>query len=235
MRRKNLKYCPECGNKNQDDHTFCMNCGSALDQLVVKSIPTLEPQPAPYQPSAPLLVRRNFLIWWLLSMVASPLYMVYLYFNFEDMNNLELARPHKEGPSLETNKDNIILYLVLSAFIPFFIIIVRYWKYDKFYNYLEYSSMKNQTMPISGKKQIGLLITMVSTLIIGSVLLNLIALPIVFNLIWLMGLFIGLGAACLLVGVVLSFYYIYTEYIWQKAMNERVLMINPQAEEKTLF
>ena len=139
-----MKYCPECGNKNQDDHSFCMNCGSALDQLVVKSIPTLEPQPAPYQPSAPLLVRRNFLIWWLLSMVASPLYMVYLYFNFEDMNNLELARPHKEGPSLVTNKDNIILYLVLSAFIPFFIIIVRYWKYDKFYNYLEYSSMKNK-------------------------------------------------------------------------------------------
>ncbi len=90
-------------------------------------------------------------------------------------------------------------------------------------------------MPTSGKKQIGLLITMVSTMIIGSVLLILLALPIVFNLIWLMGLFIGLGAACLLVGVVLSFYYIYTEYIWQKAMNERVLMINPQAEEKTLF
>lgn len=235
MRRKNLKYCPECGNKNQDDHSFCMKCGTDLDQLEKKSIPTLEPQARPYQPVAPILVRRNFLIWWLLSYIANPIYLLYLYYNFEDMNNLELARPHKEGPSLKTDKDNMIIYLVLSAFIPFFIIILRYWKYDKFYNYLEYNSAKNQTMPISGKKQIGLLITMVSTLIIGSVLLNLLALPIVFNLIWLMGLFIGLGAACLLVGVVLSFYYIYTEYIWQKAMNERVLMINPQAEEKTLF
>ncbi|MCK5046132.1 MAG: zinc-ribbon domain-containing protein [Candidatus Heimdallarchaeota archaeon] len=230
-----MKYCPECGNKNQDDHTFCMNCGTALDQLEVKSIPTLKPQPAPHQPSAPVLVRRNFLIWWLLSMVASPLYMVYLYFNFEDMNNLELARPHKEGPSLVTNKNNIILYLVLSAFIPFFTFIVRYWKYDRFYNYLEFSSVKNQTMPMSGKKQLGISIAMMILLIIGSVLLNLIALPIVFNLMWLMGLFIGLGAACLIVGMVLSFYYIYTEYIWQKAMNERILMINPHAEEKTLF
>jgi hypothetical protein len=212
-----------------------MKCGTDLDQLEKKSIPTLEPQARPYQPVAPILVRRNFLIWWLLSYIASPIYLLYLYYNFEDMNNLELARPHKEGPSLKTDKDNMIIYLVLSALIPFFIIILIYWKYDKFYNYLEYNSAKNQTMPISGKKQIGLLITMVSTLIIGSVLLYLLVLPIVFNLIWLMGLFIGLGAACLLVGVVLSFYYIYTEYIWQKAMNERVLMINPHAEEKTLF
>ncbi len=207
----------------------------ALNQLEVKSIPTLKPQSTPYHPKAPVLVRRNFLIWWLLSFVASPLYMVYLYFNFEDMNNLELARPHKEGPSLVMNKDNIILYLVLSAFIPFFSIIVRYWKYDKFYNYLEFSSVKNQTMPISGKKQLGISIAMIVLLIIGAVLLNLLALPIVFNLMWLMGLFIGLGSVCIIAGMVLSFYYIYTEYIWQKAMNERVLMINPQAEEKTLL
>jgi len=230
-----LKYCPECGNKNQDDHSFCMNCGGALDQLEVKSIPTLEPQARPHQPFAPVLVRRNYLIWWLLSYVASPMSLLYLYYNFEDMNNLELARPHKEGPSLTTEKNNIIIYIVLSALIPFVLIVVRYWKYDKFYKYLEYNSMKNQTMPISGKKMLTVSILMFSLMIIGITLLYLLILPIVINLIWLMALFIGLGSAFILVGMGLGFYFIYTEYIWQKAMNERILMINPHAEEKTLF
>lgn len=230
-----MKYCPECGNKNQDDHSFCMKCGMVLDQLEKKSIPTLEPQARPQQPYAPVLVRRNFLIWWLLSYIASPIYMVYLYFNFEDMNNLELAKPHKEGPSLEMDKDKMMLYLVLSVFIPFFIFILRYWKYDKFYNYLEFNSVKNQTMPISGRKQLGLTIALFVMMISGSILVSLTALPIVFDEFWLMWVFIGVGGACMLVGMVLSFYFYYTEYIWQKAMNERVLMINPHAEEKTLF
>lgn len=176
-----------------------------------------------------------FRIWWLLSYVASPIYTVYLYFNFEDLNNLAQVRPPKEGPSLIIDKNNILIYIVLSLFIPFFIIIVRYWKYDKFYKYLEYNSVENQTMPISGKKQLGLSIALFALLFGGSTFMGLLALPIVFYEIWLMGLFIGLGLALLLTGMGLSFYFIYTEYIWQKAMNEQVLMINPQAEEKMLF
>jgi hypothetical protein len=95
--------------------------------------------------------------------------------------------------------------------------------------------VKNQTMPISGKKHLTVSILMFSLLLIGTTLLYLLILPIIINLTWLMALFIGLGSACILAGMGLSFYYIYTEYIWQKAMNERVLMINPHAEEKTLF
>ncbi len=230
-----MKYCPECGKENQDNHLFCMNCGTELNRLEKKSIPILEPQPTPYQPNLPVLVRRNFLIWWLLSYVASPIYLIYLYFNFEDLNNLVQLRPPKEGPSLKTDKNNVLIYIILSTFIPFFMIIVRYWKYDKFYKYLGYNSVKNQTMPISGKKQISLSILMFSMMLIGTVLLNLLILPMVYSEFWLMGLFIALGVASLLTGMVLSFYFIYTDYIWQKAMNEQILMINPHAEEKMLF
>jgi hypothetical protein len=230
-----LTFCPECGNKIQDNHRFCNKCGADINLLEKKSIPTLEPQGRPYQPDAPVLVRRNYLIWWLLTYLVSPLAYLYLFYNFEDLNNLLQARPPKEGPSLFTDKNNVLMYIVLSVFIPFFIVIVRYWKYDKFYKYLEYSATKNQTIPLSGKKQLWLSIGMLILVMGGSTFFGLMGLPIVFYEMWLFGLFIGLGIALTLVGMGLGFYSIYAEYIWQKAMNEQVLMINPHAEEKTLF
>ncbi|MBK5115078.1 MAG: zinc ribbon domain-containing protein [Candidatus Heimdallarchaeota archaeon] len=230
-----MTFCPECGNKIQENHQFCNKCGADINLFEKKSIPSLEPQARAYQPSAPALVRRNYLIWWLLTYLVSPFAYLYLYYNFEDLNNLVQVRPPKEGPSLITDKNSVLMYIILSVFIPFFIIVVRYWKYDKFYKYLEYSGTKIQTMPISGKKQLAYSIMLFVFLLTGIALLYMLYIPFVLNTVWLIGLFIGLGAACVLASMGFSFYFIYTEYIWQKAMNEQVLMINPHAEEKTLF
>ena len=230
-----MKYCTECGNSNQDNHAFCMKCGAELDKLEKIGLPAYETQPISNQPIAPILLRRSFVNWWLVSILFSPLAFFYLYLNFEDMNKLEQARPAKEGPSMYMDNNQILMYIVLSALIPFFIIIVRYWKYDKFHKYLEYQSNSQSTIPISGKKCVGLFVTLFLLLIAGNVLLSLIGLPIILGELWLTGLFIGLGSLFLIASIVISIYFIYSDYIWQKAMNEQILMIDPYAEEKALF
>ena len=231
-----MTYCPECGSEIKGDFRFCNNCGSDLQALEKGKVPTLKPQMQYQEPHAPnLLVRRNFLIWWLLSYLASPIYMVYYYFNFEDLNKLVQARPNKEGPNLLTDKNNILIYIVLAVFIPFFIIVLRYWKYDKLHNYILYNEPKSKTIPDSGKKQIAISIMIFAFSLVGVAFFYLLNIPFIWGTSWMWGLFIGLGVAFVLVGVGFSFYFIYSEYIWQKAMNEQVLLINPYAEEKTLF
>lgn len=230
-----MKYCRECGEKNSDDSSFCTKCGTQFALLKETGSAIVEHKVITEQPRVAPLVRRNFLLWWALSFVASPLYFVYIYFNFEDMNNLEERDVAKEGPSMKMEKDNIIMYMILSFIIPFVGIVVRYWKYDKFHKYLEYNYEKNQTMPISGKKYVWLTVIMILMLTIGSVLLNLLPLPFIFTSGLMLGLFIGISVLTLIVGMGISFYLIYIEHIWQKAMNERILMIDPNAEEKSLF
>ncbi len=230
-----MTYCPECGNKIENDFRFCNKCGADLQNLEKGTGPKMEPQVQYYHPTAPNLVRRNFLIWWLLSYLASPIYMVYYYFNFEDLNNLVQARPNKEGPNLQTDKNNILIYIILSVVIPFFIIVVRYWKYDKLHKYIMYHEHDSKTIPPSGKKQVVVSILLFVMMLVGVALIYMIYIPFVYSTVWLFGLMIGLGVAFILVGLGLSFYFIYSEYIWQKAMNEQVLLINPYAEEKTLF
>ncbi len=232
-----MKYCRECGEKNTLDSTFCTKCGTqfALVDEKGKELQATEPT---IEQVKPVLYRRNFLLWWVITFVAAPIYLLYLYYNFEDMNTLEEIDTSREGSSMRTEKDKILIFLILSYFIPFIGHVVRYWKFDKFHKYLSYNAETNQTMIMSGKKRlwIGLLFSFFVTA--GTTLLYMLYLPYATSipLTWLQyGLFLGIGLFLILVGLIIAFYLIYQEYIWQKAMNERILMINPNAEEKQLF
>ena len=229
-----MKYCRECGEKNTVDSSFCTKCGTQFMQLdeTGKSVQKIRTDLAPVKP---VLYTRNFLLWWLLSYIATPVYLIYIYLNFEDMNKLEEIDDANEGPSMSMEKDSIIVYLILSLFIPFVGLVVRYWKFDKFHKYLTFNSEKNQTMPISGKKRLWLNIITVFFTYAGITLLYMLYWPVATSTALYLGLFIGLGLLCMLIGTSIGIYLIYTEYIWQKAMNERILMIDPNAEEKQLF
>jgi len=229
-----LKYCRECGEKNTADSSFCTKCGTQFVEVSEdrKGLPVAKPA---IVLAKPILYRRNFLLWWILTFVASPIYLVYLYFNFEDMNALEENDPNREGPSMKTKKDNIIMFLILSNFIPFVGHIVRYWKFDKFHTYLNYNADKNQTRIMSGKKRLWTGLIAVFFLYAGITLLYMLYWPPATATALNLGLFIGIGVLCFLIGMGLSIYLLYQEYLWQKAMNERMLTINPNAEEKQLF
>ncbi|MHA1308873.1 MAG: zinc-ribbon domain-containing protein [Candidatus Heimdallarchaeota archaeon] len=232
-----MKYCRECGSENTEDSSFCTKCGTQF-ALVDENGKALQVTEQTIEQAKPVLYRRNFLLWWVISFVASPIYLVYLYYNFEDLNAIEENDPSGEGSSMKTKRDTIMIWLILSYFIPFIGHVVRYWKFDKLHKYLSFNTETNQTMIMSGKKRlwIGLLASFFVTA--GTTLLYMLYLPYVtyISLTWLQfGLFLGIGLFLVLVGMVIAFYLIYQEYIWQKAMNERILMINPNAEEKQLF
>jgi len=229
-----LKYCRECGDKNTLDSTFCTKCGTQFAQ-VDENGKALQVTEQTKEHTKPVLYRRNFLLWWILTFVASPIYLVYLYFNFEDMNALEENDPNREGPSMKTKKDTIIMFLILSNFIPFVGHVVRYWKYDKFHKYLNYNAETNQTMIMSGKKRLWTGLIAVFFLYAGITLLYMLYWPPATASALSLGLFIGIGVLCFLVGMGIAIYLLYQEYLWQKAMNERILIIDPNAEEKQLF
>jgi len=230
-----LKYCTFCGVKNLDDNVFCSKCGNKFIELDESGQPIQEIRTDP-TPKKPELFIRNYLLWLLISLVVSPINLLYIYFNFEDMNKLWDYEGSIEGPSMKMDEDRIILLIFLSYVIPFMGLVIRYWKYKNFRTYLKYNAPKNQTIPISGKKYVGIAIIDIILLYAGIALMYLtIYLPIASSSPLNFGLFLGFCLLTSLTSLGLSIYLLYNEYKWQKAMNERILTICPNAEEKPLF
>jgi hypothetical protein len=224
-------FCPNCGAENSKESQFCGECGISLIETT-KPV-QLESESEPFfNAERANLVRRSYLIWFLLTMVISAFNFVYLYFNFQDLNELDKATPNKEGPPIKTESDKIIIYMVLSLFIPFFMFPVVYWKYDKLYKYLKANPMKQKTMPISGKKRLTYQILMFFFSLIGGVLISV---GTYFYDPLILYILMPLGSVLLLVGMGLGIYIIVCDYRWQEALNERILQINPNAPEKSLF
>ncbi|HUT82959.1 MAG TPA: zinc ribbon domain-containing protein [Candidatus Bathyarchaeia archaeon] len=243
-----MTYCPMCGTNNEDKYLFCVKCGASLKSFEEKfgGEPTLmTPPPTPYVQN---LVKRAFWLWLLLSLfVTSIFYYVYYYFNFEDMNKLNLATPAKEGPSLETDKTTVIIYIVISAIIPIpiFLFILNYWKYKKLNDYIKYNSGKNYTTPVSAGIRLAILIFqyIFTYAILGLTIYLEIYLfgifeylyfdpfmPLVLTsqMITIISIISGLSVFSLIFTI---FMYV-TDAKWQKAFNEQVSIVNPYAQEK---
>lgn len=240
--KNNLTYCTYCGEENIDKHQYCIKCGAALyneekkKQISKQKIDTsLDYKPRTI-PEVSSLVRRNYLIWYLLSMLFSFFMYFYLYNNFMDLNELEKHTPNKEGPSLYTDPNKLILELVLSLIIPFYIIVVYHRKYKLLNEYFEYNQKNQKVIPISASKRIGLFILIFFLLLISTTCLTLgpVLMSIYYSTIFL-AIFLPIGIVLTIAVVVIAIYLIYYDYKWQEALNERILMINPNAEERILF
>jgi hypothetical protein len=184
------------------------------------------------------LVRRNYLIWFLLSMATGIFNYVYMYFNFEDLKALDRNTPNKEGPSLSVDTNKVIIYMVLSIFIPFFIWAVTYWKFDKLHKYIQYNNPEQQkTIPLSGKKRLAILIVSFGLALLmtaSGYIISYLGFFYSYSTI-ILAIFIPLAVISFIVVMGLAVYTIICDYRWQQALNERILLIDPYAEEKMLF
>jgi len=102
-------------------------------------------------------------------------------------------------------------------------------KYKRLYDYLEGHQIRNYTMPSNPNTQLVVSIMMYFLSITGYVLYMVIFytdLNFATNPLFWVG--IGLLSST----VLFSIYFLVCDYYWQKALNERILMINPHAEEK---
>ncbi|NHJ46476.1 MAG: zinc ribbon domain-containing protein [Asgard group archaeon] len=240
-----MTYCTNCGAFNEDKYKFCKNCGESLygdpkpQQVGAQTSFAYTPDPkGPYAPKRTNLVRRNFLIWFVLSMATGIFNYIYMYYNFEDLNELDKQTPNKEGPSLYVDPSKMLIYMVLGLFIPFFLWVVIYWKYEKLHKYIKYNNPENQrTIPMSGKKRIALyIVSFVFALLMtgAGYVIGYLGFFYSYSTI-ILGVFIPLVIVFFIVAIGISIYTIICDYRWQQAYNERVLLIDPNAEEKMLF
>ncbi|NHJ86014.1 MAG: zinc ribbon domain-containing protein [Asgard group archaeon] len=221
-------FCPNCGEQNSEEHVFCSKCGAELKPDEKKGTIMESPRIA-YETIMPTLVRRNYLLWFLYSIIISFFNAVYLYLNFEDLKSLKAYEPNKIGQILDSDRTKLIVLVVLSIFIPFIYVVLRYMKYKRLYDYLEGHQIRNYTMPSNPNTQLVVSIMMYFLSITGYVLYMVIFytdLNFATNPLFWVG--IGLLSST----VLFSIYFLVCDYYWQKALNERILMINPHAEEK---
>ncbi|NHJ41148.1 MAG: zinc ribbon domain-containing protein [Asgard group archaeon] len=238
--RNNLTYCTNCGAENKNKYQYCTECGAALYtevKLKQDNIEKSDLSPDYKSRTVPVfgnLIRRNYIIWFLLSMAFSPFMYFYLYFNFMDLNELEKYTPNKEGPSLKTDLDKLIIELVISFLIPFYIFVIYYRKYKLLSEYLEYNQKNQKTFPISGKRRLIHTLLAFFLILISSTCIALGPSLVFLSSIYL-AIFLPIGIVLMIIAIGISIYLIYCEYKWQEALNERILMINPNAQEKILF
>ncbi|MBN1328236.1 MAG: zinc ribbon domain-containing protein [Candidatus Heimdallarchaeota archaeon] len=243
-----MTYCPMCGTNNDDKFQFCVKCGASLKSFEEKFGGDTTLRAPPPTPEIQNLAKRAFWLWLLLSILVSEIfYYVYYYFNFDDLNKLDLATPKKEGYSLFTNKSTVLVYIILSVFIPIpiFILILNYWKYKKLNDYIKYNSNKNSTKLISIGGRLTLLIFqyLFTYAALGLVIYFEFFILEIFTLIPIdpfnpiiptdhMILIISLISAFSFIGLIFRVFIYITDAKWQTAYNEQVLIVNPYAQEK---
>ncbi|MEA2071492.1 MAG: zinc-ribbon domain-containing protein [Asgard group archaeon] len=240
-----MLYCPECGTYVEEDVRFCPNCGANIEitkQEIVSEPPeeqelTTLKQPS-YEPELPPLERRNFWIWFLLSIVTSGIgALIYSYINFEDMNKLNKYPKPARVPSIETDTSTYLILSVVGLFLGFFPIINLIYTYRKFnllYKYITNHPQSQKNMPPKPSKFIWAMVLSIVLPFLFSIPIIVLSviqgysgssqqiafiIPIVF------------GSLMAVIGIGLLIYFIILQVRWQDAYNERVLMIDPNAPE----
>ena len=235
-----MSNCQYCGAELIEGDLFCHACGSP----VRKAGDFKQPQQEYITKAQPIyvirkpLIARNFILWYLISMVASPLMMIYLYFNFQDLNNLdEFERPTKV-PVMDINMTTILILMVLGFLglgiftFPY----LYYLKWEKLYQYLESDPNKQKNKIDSGKKIAGIYAGYMALVIlfsIGYALFSVFAPMYSFNaMIIIMVVFY-----LIVIGGSLGFavYYLIQSYRWQEAYNELAYRICPETIKQDLF
>jgi len=187
----------------------------------------------------PELVRRQFWLWYVLSLVTGIFYYVYLYMNYEDLNKLDKYRENKEVPSTYTDTQKIIMLLVVGVLLSFVYVFIWLYlmrkKYDLLYNYIRYSPRKQEIIPMPGDKHTKIAVSGFILLYVSIGLPFLIYIPAINTVTFAWSLLI-LVAVLMFIGAIVCFFYLLVqENKWQQAYNERVLMINPNTPEVLLF
>ncbi|MCF2144505.1 MAG: zinc-ribbon domain-containing protein [Candidatus Heimdallarchaeota archaeon] len=242
-----MRFCGKCGTQIDDDSvSFCPSCGESLESIEEKQkeqLLTQLPTESKIVMDKPELIRRNYLIWFLLSLATGIFSIVYLYFNFEDLNRLDKYRENPEVPSTHFEADQLTRYLILMFVLGLFFVIpglvmnliIKKKKYDLLYNYLRYSPTKQKTMPISGKKYLNLSILTAFLILVGSLVYFLYFIPFISGTTWLYILLLLVSIASNIGGIVCAIFLRVHDYHWQQAYNERVLLLNPNAREVLLL
>ena len=244
-------YCPKCGAeivgipaKKMESEVIMTQPGH---QQFEQATQVLQP-----------LVQRNYLLWFLMSMLIPLFGLLYLYFCFEDLKKMDQYPKPQNVPSTTLEQNQFIIYIVL--YVLGLGIIANYMVYSKKYgmfnDYLDAHPRKQAKLP--SRNYIKLMIARDIML-----LLSIIALTFGFMLVpagllivepegfyGLLGVASGISTLALfIIGIVLcvlgglmfiaisiiGIYQIVLDHRWQEAMNERVLILCPNAEMKSLF
>lgn len=246
-----MATCPSCGTTVLPSDAFCPSCGSPLDQRKEFAGEYQEPKGEtdfPKQPyptkmvehrTAEPLVARNYLYWFLISLVFSPMMFIYYYFNFEDLNKLAKYDRPPGVPSPEVDTNRLIILVVVSVCCGLGIFIfpyIFYLKFEKLYRYIENHPVKLQNKPVSGRKFItaylisfGIMLLGVIFIVVvqvvgvysGSMTLNLLVIPA----------YIIMVIPSLIIGI----FNIIWSHRWQEAYNELAYKICPDTIQKDLF
>ncbi|MFW9923250.1 MAG: hypothetical protein ACFFDW_08200 [Candidatus Thorarchaeota archaeon] len=113
----------------------------------------------------PHLEERNFWLWVLISFCTFGIGgIVYFYFNFADLNDLNA---YPRPPEVPSTKIDIIIFVILCCCLPpIGFIVATYMKFNKLHSYLERFPVKGQIRVASGLSAV--LVSLAGT-IIGSV------------------------------------------------------------------
>ncbi|MBD3191518.1 MAG: hypothetical protein GF308_12790 [Candidatus Heimdallarchaeota archaeon] len=190
----------------------------------------------------PPLKQRNFWFWLISFFLTFGIgYIIYLYINFEDLNQLDRYPKSQSIPSTETDKILIIILIVLTGGIG--ILLAHYVKFQKLHDYLKYHPRKQtQHCPSGLRATIFTLFTgcisalawvpfwIITPILSGFVNNNGMGTTILIVAL-IFGLLLGLGA------ITLAIYLTVLNYQWQKAYNERVQLLlkenNPNFPEES--
>ncbi len=242
-----MPYCPSCGAPIDGKHKFCMKCGSPIDYEPEKFRYVELAEQISLEQRLPTLTTRQYWVWLILSWVTGIFSFVYLFFNFQDLTDLYKYPKSKETPSMRINfKDFIIpvviVFVLTIAFGLFPIVLIfvdiyfKHQKYQNLYTYIQFNHSKQQkTIPLSESKYLRLALSSLFCYLISAGIPFALFSPIILNTPYLLAIIIASSAIIFICGLGISIYLIVAEYNWQEALNERILIVNPNAEQKVLF
>ncbi len=254
-----MSYCPSCGAEIGDHLEYCPSCGAQINaenkakmaQLDHDEIQMAKPGHAQFQQELPRLVQRNYLVWFLLTILTGFIGLVYIYFVFDDLKNLDKYPKPAGVKSTAINQNTIIiviiLYLLGLSVIANYIINGK--KYGMFNDYLDTHPQKQMNLPSKNYIKLMIFRDIIQFIGYGFLLAGFfilyasafesaggyISITNIGPLSSLMALsanilaivFFSLGSIFYIPGLIIAIYMIVLDFRWQEAMNERVRIIDP--------
>lgn len=237
----NMRKCENCGTEVLDDNVFCHNCGTQIHSNTGFKQPDQEylNHNKQFIVTKQPLIARNFWYWYLLSILLSPLMYLYLYYNFEDLKNLDEYERPSETPPMNIDMTKILILGAIAIFCglaAFIMPYIYYLKLEKLYQYIESQPSKQQTRTVSGKKFAAISIVYFIAIMILYVVMML-GLT-VFNFSSDAGFIafsMSLYVSIFVIIIAFTIYNIFHSNKWQKAYNEIAYSICPKTIKQDLF
>ncbi|MFW9924140.1 MAG: hypothetical protein ACFFDW_12715 [Candidatus Thorarchaeota archaeon] len=234
-----MPYCRECGAFMDEKDSYCKTCGSELVVLTKEEFDNLKQLNNSSQPeniiygtstsySGPAeyraLQKKNFWVWFLFWFTWVGMN-VYFLQNVQDLETLNKEpKPNNEVP--DTAIPAAVSYMIFFSHVLIPLIIIAhplfyYFKFQRLNNYLKYHPEKQVTRVFDG--YITCMFSIFFFLFTPT--------GIVFITTYLAQnpIFYSAGIIFLIIGVSSSIFLVVASYLWQRALNERIEMINSQS------